>query len=301
MSTTSTGPIPAGSIVVGVDGSESGDRALLWAIDQAVAEKRPLALVHAVSPAGAVWMDQAGMDHRIGLEAMRSEARQLLDRARDRVSARAPDLEVHDALRVTDPRDLLLELSKGAALLVVGSRGRGPVRSLLLGSVGLALSRHAACPLVIHRPGKPGLVRNGIVVGVDGSPGSRTTLEFAYRQASLRGLPLTVFHCFWDVLTGAATPELVATAAANLEEEKLLVAEAVAGMGEKYPDVRVRTELARGLADRALLDAGARMDMIVVGSRHGGAVAEITFGSVAASVVEHATCLVAVVPVELAP
>lgn len=298
MNTTS---IPAGSIVVGVDGSASGERALDWAVDQAVAERRPLTLVHAVSPAGSVWMDQAGMDHRIGLEAMESAARRLLDRARAEVTTRAPGLEVCDVLRVADPRDLLLGFSSEAAMVVVGSRGRGPVRSLLLGSVGLALTRHANCPVVIHRPGNPGLVRNGIVVGADGSPGSLVTLEFAYRQASLRGLPLTVFHCFWDVLRTAGSAELVAAASADLEEEKLLVAESIAGMGEKYPDVRVRTEVARGLADQALTAAGERMDMIVVGAHHGGVVAEIAFGSVASSVVEHATSPVAVVPLGAPP
>ncbi len=297
ITSTTADLVPAGSIVVGIDGSASAERALVWAVDQAVAEKRPLTLVHAVSPAGSVWMDQAGMDHRIGLEAMRSDARQLLDRARSDVAAKVPDLEVHDLMRVADPRDALLQQSSEAAMLVVGSRGRGPVRSLLLGSVGLALSRHAGCPVVIHRPGNPGLVRNGIVVGADGAPGSRATLEFAYRQASLRGLPLTVFHCFQDVLRTVGTPEVVVAATATREEDKLLVAESVAGLGEKYPDVRVRTELARGPADQALTAVGERMDMIVVGAHHGGVVAEIAFGSVASSVVEHASCPVAVVPV----
>ena len=106
-----------------------------------------------------------------------------------------------------DPREQLLELSKRAALVVVGSRGRGKVRSLLLGSVGVALVRHSACPVVIHRPWNPGMVRNGIVVGADGSEESRSVLEFAYQQAALRNLPLTVLHCFPDgqAAMGAAT------------------------------------------------------------------------------------------------
>jgi len=296
MDTTSA---PAGSIVVGVDGSASGGRALGWAVDQALAEKRPLTLVHAVSPAGAVWMDQAGMDHRLGLEAMRTSAQQLLESVRADVTERAPSVEVHEVLRVADPRDLLLELSEKAAMVVVGSRGRGPLRSLLLGSVGVAVTRHASCPVVVHRPGHPGLVRNGVLVGADGSPGSLLTLEFAYRMASLRQLPLTVLHCSWDVLRTTGTPELVAASAAAVEEERLLLAESMAGLGERYPDVRVRTELARGLADVALTTAGERMDLIVVGAHHGGVAAEILFGSVASSVLEHATSPAAVVPVGL--
>lgn len=291
-----TTPIPAGSIVVGLDGSASAERALAWAVEQAVVEKRPLTLVHAVSPVGSVWMDQAGIDHRIGLETMRTSALELLDAARAQVQRTAPDLVVHDALRFADARDALLELSETASMIVVGSRGRGPVRSLLLGSVGLAVTRHAACPVVIHRAGHPGLVRNGVVVGADGSAGSRATLEFAYRQASLRGLPLTVLHSFWDVRNTTGV-EIGVPSVADIEEDRLVLSESMAGMGEKYPDVTVRVQLSRGLADQALTKLGEHMDLIVVGAHHGGVAAEIVFGSVAASVVEHATCVVAVVPV----
>ena len=68
-------------------------------------------------------------------------------------------------------------------------------------------------------------------------------------------------------------------------------------MAEKFPDVRVRTEVARGLADACLVWMAERMDMVVVGSHHGGPGSELLVGSVTSSVVEHATCAVAVVPV----
>lgn len=296
MSSSETSTIPAGSIVVGIDGSTSSAQALTWAVDQAVAEKRSLTLVHAQSPVGAIWMDRAGLDHRIGIEALETSSRALLDEALAQVSHRAPALETHVLLRLADPRDALLQLSDEATMVVIGSRGRGPIRSLLLGSVGVAISRHARCPVVIHRPSNPGLVRHGIVVGADGTDHSLPTLEFAYRQASLRGLPLTVVHAFWDARATYADPQLVVAAEAGLVSERLLVAQSVSGLGEKYPDVPVSTELARGLADQCLLTLGKRMNMIVVGAHHGGAASEIAFGSVAASVVEHAVCAVAVVP-----
>ena len=292
-----TTQIPAGTIVVGVDGSVSSGRALGWAIDQAIVENRPLTLLHSVSPTGAVWLDQAGIDHRVGLEGVETAARQLLDLARGEVLRRGPDLEVHDLLGVADPRDVLLEVSRTAAMVVLGSRGRGPVRSLLLGSVGVAVARHAHCPVVIHRPGNPGLVRNGVVVGADGTERSLPTLEFAYRQASLRGLPLTVLHAYWDAQAAAGVSQPGDSRAADVEEQRLLVAESVSGLAEKYPDVPVTTELARGLPDQCLTSMGERMNLVVVGAHHGGVASEIAFGSVAASVVEHATCPVAVVPI----
>jgi nucleotide-binding universal stress UspA family protein len=286
----------AGTIVFGVDGSQSANRALAWAVDQAVADHRALTLAHAISPVGAVWLDHAGVDHRIGVEAGRTEGHELLRLAREAVAERAPDLEVHEVLRVVDPRELLLALSTDTAMVVLGSRGRGPVRSLLLGSVGVALSRHAHCPVVIHRPSNPGKVRHGVLVGIDGTAHSHATLEFAFTQASVRSLPLTVLHSFWDAQAAVAGPHRVDARASEFEEQRLLIAESVSGMGEKFPDVRMDIELARGYPGDCLVREGARMNMIVVGAHHGGAASGMVFGSAATSVVEHATCPVAVVP-----
>jgi len=288
--------IPAGTIVVGVDGSVSAGQALGWAIDQAVAEHRPLTLAYGAPPADAMWMDQAGFDQRIGVQTLLTHGQKHLEQARAEVQRRAPDLEVHELLRAADPRDVLIELSQEAAMVVLGSRGRGPLRSLLLGSVGVAVSRHAACPVVIHRPGNPGVVRHGILVGIDGTESSTSVLEFAYRQASLRRLPLTVVHAYWEIRAAAPEAYLVSTRDVDPEEERLAMAECISGMGEKYPDVRVTSELTRGLPDDTLVRRGERMNMVVVGSHHGGVASEILFGSVAASVVEHASCPVAVVP-----
>ena len=290
-----TNPLPTGTIAVGVDGSPSSRLALSWAVDEARAEHRPLTLVHAVGPVDGMWADQEGWDTRIGLREVRTRSGVLLDEARDQVEQLAPGLEVHQMMRVADPRVVLLEVSQRSAMLVVGSRGRGPVRSLLLGSVSVAVTRHAACPVVVVRPGNPGLVRNGVLVGVDGTERSRLPLELAFRQASQRGLPLTVLHAFSDVR--ATDPDLVQGRPDDLEEERALLSETVSGMGEKYPDVRVRTELASGPADTCLITMAGRMNLVVVGAHHGGPPSTARFGTVTAAVVEHATCPVAVVPV----
>ena len=71
-------------------------------------------------------------------------------------------------------------------MVVLGSRGRGPMRTLLLRSVGVAVTKHAECPVVVVRPGNRGLVRNGVLVGADGS-------EHSQEHAGVRlppGLPV---------------------------------------------------------------------------------------------------------------
>jgi nucleotide-binding universal stress UspA family protein len=276
-------PIPSGTVVVGLDGSPSAERALDWALAQAVLEGRHLTLAHGVDPAGSPWLDPDGVSHRAVLDTMERDAAAMLARARDRIARRAPALTVHETVRMADARVLLVDLATRAAMVVVGSRGRGPVASLL-GSVSLAVAREAACPVVVVRPGRPGLVRHGVLVGADGTEGSHVTLEFAYRQASLRGLPLTILHCCSD------------TAADLTERTRLDVAESTSGLAEKFPEVRARTELASGPAGVVLARAGQRMDLVVVGAHHGGAVSALVRGSVATSVLEHASCPVAILP-----
>lgn len=276
--------VPAGTVVVGVDGSASARTALCWATDQAITERRPLTLVCA----------ESSVDDGVG--------QSVLEQARMEVSSQPAELEVHELLIVADPREALLQLSRQAALVVVGSRGRGPVRRLLLGSVGVAVTRHASCPVIVVRPGHPGLVRHGVLVGVDGGETSRAVLDFAFRQASFRGLPLTVLHTFVDApaygaAAGIPVP-VVVEPLSELEEERLLLAECMSGLQEKYPDVRVRTELARGLPAERLLQEAPRMNLVVVGSHPGASAAShLLRGSVAMTVVEHATCPVALVPV----
>jgi len=289
----------AGTIVVGVDGSASSARALAWAVEQATAEHRALTLVHVIQAVTPAYTDAAVVNPQEARDALFAEGHRVLADARAEAERRAPGLEVHEVFGLDDPRKVLLELSGDAALVVLGSRGRGKLRSLLLGSVGVAVVRHAGCPVVVHRPGSPGAVRNGILVGADGTEDSRTVLEFAYRQAALRGLPLTVLHCFWDVQAASLGGYVVPGATVALETEKLLLAELMAGMSEKYPEVVVHGDVARGEPQEVLVRLGGRMDLVVVGAHRAGVVSRMLFGSVSVTVVEHATTPVVVVPVSL--
>ena len=161
--------VPAGTIVVGIDGSPDADRALDWGSTQAALERRPLTLLHAVQasgfPASGTFV-AAGMDYGHLLGVLREAGQGLLADARARALAQEPGLEVLEVLSSSDARNELLSLSHRASLVVVGSRGRGPVSSLLLGSVSVSVSKHASCPVVVCRPaptadGEPG---QGIVV-----------------------------------------------------------------------------------------------------------------------------------------
>ena len=71
----------------------------------------------------------------------------------------------------------------------------------------------------------------------------------------------------------------------------------MAGLSEKYPDVRTSVEMAHGRPQEVLVKVGMQMDLIVVGAHQASRAAQMVFASVSVAVVEHATCPVAVVPV----
>lgn len=288
--------VPAHTIVVGVDGSATSDRAVAWAAEQARLEGRDLTLLHATGTVGTttmLWMDQAGVDSAAAVEGIRQEAEQLLQAAADRVAELAPDVTVRGVVAELDPRDALLEVSPGAAMLVVGSRGRGPVASLLLGSVAHALSRQPACPVVVLRPVAESVSRRGVLVGVDEAGTSTHALAFAYRQASVRRLPLRVVHCIWDARASSGE---VGPDEEGYDAERLLLAETVSGMAEQYPDVEVATVLARGMVDRTLVRLGEEAELVVVGTRVRGWVTGLVRGRISSIVTEQSSSIVAVVP-----
>jgi len=289
--------VHAGAVAVGVDGSPSSQHALEQAAGIAAARHRPLVVVHAVDAQTALWTDMSGHDGRIGLTGRDAPGIRLLDEAREAAVRRAPGLEVHELLRVADPRDVLLAVSQRASLLVVGSRGRGAVRSLLLGSTSLAVSRRASCPVLVVRPHHPGTVRNGVLVGVDGSADSLPVLELAFAESSRRGLPLTVLHVVPRMPRSVAEPYVLTVTEPELEEHRLWVAEAMAGLPERFPDVAVHTEVVVGVPQDEMVRRADRMNLVVVGAHRGGLASAMVLGSVATTVVERAHTQVAVVPV----
>jgi nucleotide-binding universal stress UspA family protein len=288
--------VPRQSVVVGVDGSETSDRAVQWAARQAALEHRPLALVHATTPTVATtWMGAPAFNPATVLQAIEDSGRAALAKAAEAVHAQEPGLEVYRVFDHRDPRDALLALARDAALVVLGSRGHGPMASLLLGSVSLAVSQHAACPVVVvrtatHQGG------GGIVVGTDGTARSDAALGYAFRQASLRGLPLAVAHAFWSEQDEGYPSEARDFADADLEDMRLLLAESIAGLEADFPEVKVSLYVERGLADKVLLHACETADLVVVGTHPSNALYDLLAGEVSRSVLGHARCPVAVVP-----
>jgi nucleotide-binding universal stress UspA family protein len=209
-------------LVVGYDGSAGADAAAGWALDEAsrigatvefvyVYEWPAYAPAASMVPGTAVWPD-AATEERVTTMLEDIEAAGLRGH---------PDVPVSTAIVHGITAPVLCHRSRDAEAVVLGSHGHGGWSSLLLGSVSLAVSTHAHCPVVVVRDahtepdtadrmvvGRPDAsatrTRLPVVAGFDGSPCAELALGFAFEQASARAVPLQVIRAWppatptWD-------------------------------------------------------------------------------------------------------
>jgi nucleotide-binding universal stress UspA family protein len=143
-------------ILVGVDASPASVEALERAADEARLRGATLEVVHAFNPPDQSTafpvVPEKGSD-RADLEAERDKANDKLGAWLNESQVDLSGLEVEwSVLANNRPTQVLIERSKDADLVVVGSRGRGGFRGLLLGSTGEQVTRHARCPVLVVRP-----------------------------------------------------------------------------------------------------------------------------------------------------
>lgn len=144
-------------IVVGVDGSAGAARALEWAVAEARLRDASLHVVHAwmlplidaIPEAWVLGSPQVDPSDEEVHAHLAAAARNVLDEALDRVRALEPELEVVGELTEMRAAPALIAAADDAELLVVGSRGRGGFKGLLLGSVSAQCVHHAPCPVAI--------------------------------------------------------------------------------------------------------------------------------------------------------
>lgn len=140
-----------GSIVVGVDGSPASIEALKFAIREAEIRCGAVTAVSAWNVPPIVF-EAAWTAAAVDLSIYPRIADATLATSLERVNAKTAAVPVTSIVRKGQPADVLCELSAGADLLVVGSRGLGGFRGMLLGSVGQQCAHRARCPVVIIPP-----------------------------------------------------------------------------------------------------------------------------------------------------
>ena len=279
-----------GRIVVGVDGSHGSEHALSWALDDARARQLDVEAVHAWNEPVSVYPANL----YAGPAAYEAAGAKVLAPALSVGGQLGGDLQLTSRLMQEDAASALLEASKDAELLVVGSRGRGGFTGLLLGSVSRTCLHLATIPVVVVPPEWAVAPTRHIVVGVDGSPSARAALSWALTEAAAHDSVLRVVNVYdlapYVTIGAISTPPddefALKTSRALLEE-----------LTEEADDNGVEIELlaTSGAPARTLLDAAEHADLLVVGSRGLGTVRRLLVGSVSQQCVYHSTCPVAVV------
>jgi nucleotide-binding universal stress UspA family protein len=288
-------------VVVGVDGSAGSRAALVYAITAAARRGAALEIV-ATYAIQAVWIGgyPLGMPTVETVRAeLESRVRDLLeDVRRDPTVLAVPgtaDVRTVIVISVGPPTHMLVEASAGADMLVVGSRGRGAVRSVVLGSVALHCVSHAHCSVVVVHPAPAGHRQDRtVIVGVDGSEASRAALVAAVDEASRLETDVSVVTTYemadhWVDLSTVVVPtqdevrwELQRGAETMVEE---VLAERRAEHGSRAPAVAV--VVTEGPAADVLLRWAADAELLVVGSRGHGEFRGLLVGSIALACAMH--------------
>ncbi len=296
--------VTAARVVVGYDGSERAATAVRWAAREAQRAGLPLAVVHVVDFTGLV-LGLSTDDETEWSDVAFERARALADEGADLARHAAPDVPVRAVVGSGSAAEVLVEASRAAELVVVGTRGRGDLAALCLGSVSTVVMTHAECPaVVVHGQGAqvPG-PEHPVVVGVDGSAVGRRALEAAAEVAARDGAPLRVVTAWrrwpddsWLSALAVESPSAaVEMADAAFEVARVAASAAVHEAVERHPGLEASELVVEGTPAAVLAEQSRDAGLLVVGSRGRGAARSLLLGSVTHGVVHAAACPVEVV------
>ena len=286
-------------VSVGVDGSESSTRALQWAVREGALRGAP---VRAVLAWGYLDQHRATAGGDFDPSYGEGDALEALDAfVLEAVGPEAAE-DIERVAVCALPAPGLLEAAAGDPLLVVGARGRGGFKGLLLGSVSQQVLHHATGPVAIVRP--DGLTRSEdtmerIVVGIDGSEVSRRALRWAIAEAGMRGATLDVVHSWHMPYVGGYPYAGVPFDTASFESEaQQLLDEAVDSEDTTALPEPAHRILVLGSPAQVILETAKGADLVVMGSRGLGGFKGLLLGSASHQVAQHAGCPVVIVPPE---
>ncbi len=276
--------IAPGSVVVGIDGSESSGWALQWGLQESRRRSLPLALVHT--------------DHHAA-ETSPGHGGGVLEDAMEVARREAPDVPATAHQREGHAAEVLVEASTAAATVVLGAGARAAGTQGVLGSVCHQVATHGHCPVVVirHRASEDGAGAGQVVLALDDSESCTPAVDYAFAAASRQRLGITAVHAWWREYLGGvlAYSPWEGDWSEVAQELEQMMERTLAAWCEKYPDVPVHRHLVRGHAVQMLVQESEGATLLVVGSRGHGGFPGLLLGSVSNGLLQHADCPVAVV------
>lgn len=303
------------TVTAGLDGSAESRAAVEWAAREARLRGLPLRLVQVWEPLP----DPLAQAPLLGAEAEQDFIEGAPDESAERLRLRHSGLEVLTERRTGDPVDVLCEAAGTSELLALGSRGLGGLHGFLVGSVGMAVTGHADCPVALvraderapdeHRADPTGIPSAAtpfrpVVLGLDITAPNAALLDFAFGAAALRGAPLRVVYAWVpqpppsnETPGYAYGAEMPPVAEEALEPRNaFMLGRALEPWRESFPDLDVAEAAVAGSAGSVLVDASRDACLVVVGRRVRKARLGAHLGHVAHAVLHHSPAPVAVVP-----
>jgi len=288
-------------IMLATDGSEEAVLAARAAADVSTTTGRQVHIVHVSEPLPRYAPGVTPEIYSLVRDARRTRARELLAREADRLRDKGGDVaEVHmkEGPIVDEILDLGDEL--GAGLIVMGSRGLGLVKNLLLGSVSEGVVHHSRRPVLVARGGQEAWPPERVVVGDDDSETARQAGELAAQIAGPFGASGVLVRAYPEMPEINAEgrsfdPRLVDDALRRAERDLVERAE---GQG-RILGRRLRVQIAVGDPAAAILkEARGERILVAVGSRGLGPLRRMRLGSVSTKVLRAATGPVLMYPHE---
>jgi nucleotide-binding universal stress UspA family protein len=229
------------SVVVGIDGSQAALDAATWAVAEAISRGVPLRLVH-VSPATHARRPPA---EERPWDVERAET--ALYRAETAINDTGKPVQVETAIRRGRPDCVLIDESRDAPLVCVGSEGKGPCARTPLGSTAAALAKHSHCPVAIVRAGGAAHTSGWIAAVQNDEPDNDAVVHRAMEEGRLRKAPVLLIDMRLDSWV------------------------------RRYPDVHVQTVAARQRETRCDENRSNSIQLAVVGSADAEHVAQLVW------------------------
>jgi nucleotide-binding universal stress UspA family protein len=280
-------------VLLATDGSADARTAAQWLADFPLPVDTTVLVVTVVNlPPSPIDIPTVAEFKSALLEAAGTAAEELIPVLKGHVAA------VETRVVEGDARQKLIELAKewSADLMVVGARGLGAVATALLGSVSIAVVRHAPCAVMVVRP-SPRPLRSAIVA-LDGSEHSLEAARFLGRLPLPSGLAVRLVGVVEPPAMPRTVPsaarEMLRAAASRITDDRRRALDTTIDAAGKYFRASNRM-LPIGAPGEILERLSAETDLVVVGARGLGAFKRALLGSVSERLVRHAGCTVLVV------
>ncbi|MET0474708.1 MAG: universal stress protein [Mycobacterium sp.] len=254
------------SVVVGIDGSRLALTSALWAVQEAVSRDVPLRLVSVIEP-------RCESDDIEYVENALAAAETAVRRVVTLVESTDQPVKVEVEILHGRPTDLLLQASRGAAMLCIGAVGTAGARSGHIGSTAVSLATRAHCPVAIIRGSLPTPTSaKSVVVELDASQNDDAVLQLGIDEALLRNAPLVAMSVWQANVTDVHDSHAVAE---QNRRVRAMVNRRLACTRRRHPELEVEPVAVHGSLLNYLSRHARSIQLVLVGGRRAHGIAEM--------------------------